>query len=766
MSKQINGGVHQDVRHESAHLHVTGEAIYVDDSPEFAEQLHGYILYSKKAHAVIRRLDTALAWEQEGVAAVVTAEDIPGINDIGGIIPGEPLLSEGTVEYYGEPVAAIAAETLEQAKKAAASIIVEYDELEPVIEISEAMKRKSFVAPVHTLRHGDSEKALKAAPHRLKGELRIGGQEHFYLEGQISQAVPKEDNQMWILTSTQNPSEVQTMTAKILGVDRNDVTVECRRMGGAFGGKEAQATIFAAIAALLANKANRPVKLRVERDDDIIITGKRHHFETAYDVGFDDQGRILGIELHLAQGCGPVAELSTSILDRALFHSDNCYFLEHCTIAGYPCKTNTQNNTAYRGFGGPQGMIGIEHIIDDIARTLNLDPVDVRKVNLYGHTDRNTTPYHQVVNDNIAGEVIDKIEASSDYRKRKEEIEQFNKSHKWVKKGLALSPIKFGISFTSSFLNQAGSLLLIYADGTIQLNHGGTEMGQGLYTKIAQVVAEVFQIDLSHIRVMATNTGKVPNTSPTAASSGTDMNGKAAENAALKLRHRLTQFVMEHYKVEEEQVRFENNQVIAGEHAIAWKELIHQAYFNRVSLAATGYYKTPKVYYDRDEAKGHPFYYFTYGASVSEVKVDTLTGEYRVLRTDILHDCGKSLNPALDKGQIEGAFVQGMGWLTMEELWWDKNGVLRTHAPSTYKIPVARDVPPELNVELLERVECVEPTIFRSKAVGEPPFMHGISVWLALKDAVGAVGDGQKLPHLNAPATPEEVLMAIERMRS
>jgi xanthine dehydrogenase large subunit len=461
-----------------------------------------------------------------------------------------------------------------------------------------------------------------------------------------------------------------------------------------------------------------------------------------------------------------VAEISTSILDRALFHSDNCYFLGNSSITGYPCKTNTQNNTAYRGFGGPQGMLGIEHIIDDIARTLDKEPLEVRRINFYGIEDRNMTPYHQKVEDNIAPRVMDELEKSSDYHARKKAIIEFNKKNKYVKKGIAFSPIKFGISFTSSFLNQAGSLILIYADGTIQLNHGGTEMGQGLFTKVAQVVAEIFQVEVDQIRVTATHTGKVPNTSPTAASSGTDMNGKAAENAALKLKKRLIDFICETHNVKEDEVRFEDSHVYFADQKLTWKELIHQAYFNRVSLAATGYYKTPKVYYDREKAQGHPFYYFTYGASVSEVLVDTLTGEYKVTRTDILHDAGKSLNKALDKGQIEGAFIQGMGWLTMEELWWDNNGVLRTHAPSTYKIPVARDIPDVFNVELLKHAECVEPSIFRSKAVGEPPFMHGISVWLALKDAVAASADyPKKSIEMHAPATPEEVLMAMERLK-
>ncbi len=602
---------------------------------------------------------------------------------------------------------------------------------------------------------------MQKCQHVVSGEFHIGGQDHFYLEGQVASAVPGEEQEMLIYSSTQHPSEVQKMVAQFLGISRNQVRVEVRRMGGGFGGKETQPAILGCIAALLSVKSKKPVKLRLNRDDDMVMTGKRHHFLTRYKVGFDDQGRIEALEMVLAAGCGQVADLSTSILDRALFHSDNCYFLPNATLHGIPCKTNTVSNTAFRGFGGPQGMLGIENVMDHVARCLKLDPIQVRMRNYYGTADRNLTPYHQTVEDNIIHEITEQLLNSSQYFLRRKEIEEFNQKNKFLKRGLAFAPVKFGISFTTAFLNQAGALMHLYADGSVYLNHGGTEMGQGLFTKVAQIVAEEFQIDLSRIKISATDTAKVPNTSATAASSGTDMNGKAAQIAARILKQRLVDFAVTEFKVKPEEVIFHNNRVTVGERRIGFSELVNMAHHARVSLSTTGFYKTPKIFYDRGKAKGRPFLYFAYGACVSEVIVDSLTGEYRILRSDILHDVGTSINEAIDIGQIEGAFVQGAGWLTMEELYWDTKGNLKTHAPSTYKIPTCRDIPMDLRVALLKDSPNQEDTVYRSKAVGEPPLMLANAVWLAIKDAVASFRGPRDNPVLHAPATPEAVLRAI-----
>jgi len=594
----------------------------------------------------------------------------------------------------------------------------------------------------------------------------VGGQEQFYLEGQIALAIPREAGDMLVYSSTQHPGEVQMAVAHALAKQAKDVVVECRRMGGAFGGKESQPAQFACIAAVLAHHAKRPVKLRLDRDVDMIITGKRHDFVIDYDVGFGADGRIHGIELTYASRCGMSHDLSGPINDRAMFHSDNAYFLEHLQILSHRCKTNTVSNTAFRGFGGPQGMFAIEHVVDEIARYLQVDALAVRKVNLYGVTERNTTHYHQVIEDNVLHELIAQLEQSSEYAVRRVAIAAFNRQSPVLKKGLALTPVKFGISFTATHFNQAGALIHIYTDGTVHLNHGGTEMGQGLFIKVAQVVAQELQIDIDCIKLTASDTSKVPNASATAASSGADLNGMAAQAAARTLKERLARFASEHFGVSEASVRFAPNKVIAGEYEIGFAELVSLAWFARVSLSATGFYRTPKIHYDRATFSGRPFYYFAYGAAVSEALIDTLTGESRVTRVDILHDCGKSLNPAIDLGQIEGGFIQGMGWLTTEELSWNARGELKTHAPSTYKIPVCSDVPEDFRVELLESSQNREETIHRSKAVGEPPLMLALSVFHAIKDAIASTGDGRHSPRLDAPATPEAVLMAIEELRA
>ncbi len=765
-NRRIAGGAYEPLAHDSAEKHVSGEAIYIDDMPEPPGTLHAAVGMSEKPHARITRLDLSAVRTAPGVVAVMAAKDIPGKNDVGPILDDDPIFADGLVEYAGQSIFAVAAETVEEARRAARLGRVSYRELKPILTVDQALAARSFVLPPHTLKKGDSAGALAKAPHRLAGRLEIGGQDHFYLEGQVSLAIPWEDGDMLVHCSTQHPSEVQTAVAHALGRASNAVTVEVRRMGGGFGGKETQAALFAAIAALLANRTGRTVKLRLDRDDDMVITGKRHDFLAEYDVGFGGDGRIAGIELMLAARCGMSVDLSESINDRALFHADNAYYLANATITSHRCKTNTVSNTAFRGFGGPQGMLAIETVIDDIARHLGKDPLEVRKINLYGGRGRNVTPYHMTVEDNVAPEIIARLEKSSDYRARRRAVDSFNAASPVLKKGLALTPVKFGIAFTTMFLNQAGALIHVYKDGSVHLNHGGTEMGQGLYTKVAQIVAEEFQIDVGRIKITATTTGKVPNTSPTAASSGTDLNGAAAQAAARTIKQGLAAFAAEHFGVAARDIRFANNRVRAGRKSLSFDELVARAYLARVPLSSTGFYRTPKIYYDRKTGRGRPFLYFAYGAAVSEVIIDTLTGENRLLRADILHDAGRSLNPAIDIGQVEGGFVQGMGWLTMEELVWSRDGRLTTHAPSTYKIPVASDVPADFRVELLATGQNREEVVHRSKAVGEPPLMLAISVFQALREAVAAAGDRKASPRLDAPATPEKILLAVEELRA
>ena len=758
-------GVGRSVKHDSAPKHVTGEAVYVDDRLEFPNQLHVYARMSDRAHARIVSIDTAPCYNIPGVAIAITAKDVPGQLDIGAVMPGDPLLADGKVEYVGQPVIAVAADSLETARKAAMAAIIEYEDLEPVIDVVDALRKKHFVLDSHTHKRGDSSGALATAPRRLQGSLHIGGQEHFYLETQVSSVMPTEDGGMIVYTSTQNPTEVQKLVAEVLGVSMNKIVIDMRRMGGGFGGKETQAAGPACMCAVIAHLTGRPTKMRLPRMEDMTMTGKRHPFYVEYDVGFDDDGLLHGIEIDLAGNCGYSPDLSGSIVDRAMFHSDNAYYLGDATINGHRCKTNLASNTAYRGFGGPQGMVAIEEIMETVARELGKDPLEVRKRNYYGKTERNVTPYYQTVEHNMLEEMTAELEASSDYAKRREEIRAFNAKSPILKKGLALTPVKFGISFTASFLNQGGALVHVYTDGSIHLNHGGTEMGQGLNTKVAQVVAEVFQVDIDRIQITATNTDKVPNTSPTAASSGTDLNGKAAQNAAQTIKQRLIEFAARHYQVTEEDVEFKNGQVRIRDQYVSFDELIQQAYFGQVSLSSTGFYRTPKIYYDRSQARGRPFYYFAYGAACSEVIVDTLTGEYKMLRSDILHDVGASLNPAIDIGQVEGGFVQGMGWLTMEELVWNDKGKLMTSGPASYKVPAVADMPLDLRVKLVENRKNPEDTVFHSKAVGEPPFMLGISVWCAIKDAVASLADYKAQPKIDAPATPERVLWGVEQMR-
>jgi xanthine dehydrogenase large subunit len=764
--ERISGGVSQPRRHDSAWKHVTGEAAYIDDLPAPAGLLHVYLGISAKAHARITSIDLEAVRAAPGVVLVLTAADVPGVNDVSPTHRhDEPLFATTVVEYAGQPLFAVAAETRDQARRAARLAVVAYEELPAVLDVAAALPTEKLVTDPLTLARGDAAAAISGAPSRLEGRIEIGGQDHFYLEGQIALAIPGEDDEVTVFSSTQHPSEIQHMVAIVLGVPNNAVTVECRRMGGGFGGKETQGNLFACVVALTAKKTGRAAKIRPDRDDDMVITGKRHDFVADYAVGFDDDGRIRGVEMTYAARCGFSADLSGPVTDRALFHADNCYYFEHAHLRSLPLKTNTVSNTAFRGFGGPQGMVAGERVIEEIAYALGLDPLEIRKRNFYGDGGRDVTPYHQTVEDNVIQEIVGELERSADYWGRREAICGHNASSKIIKRGLALTPVKFGISFTATQYNQAGALVHVYTDGSIHLNHGGTEMGQGLYTKVAQVVAEEFQVDVDQVRITATTTGKVPNTSATAASSGSDLNGMAAQAAARTIKARLVAFAAEHWGVPPEQIEFLPGRVRVGNQEILFRELIWQAYMARVSLSSTGFYKTPKIHWDRASGRGRPFYYFAYGAAASEVAIDTLTGESKVLRVDILHEVGRSLNPAIDIGQIEGGFVQGMGWLTTEELWWDQQGRLRTHAPSTYKIPACSDRPQVFNVRLLETAENREDTIFKSKAVGEPPLMLAISVLHAISDAIASTADYRLCPRLDPPATPEKVLTTIERLK-
>ncbi|MEX0971617.1 MAG: xanthine dehydrogenase molybdopterin binding subunit [Paracoccaceae bacterium] len=766
MTNALQGAIHTEEAHESARLHVTGAADYTDDIPSPANTLHAYLGLSTIARARITGMDLSAVRAAPGVVDVLTAADIPGHNDISPTgLNDEPVFAEHEVAFWGQPVFAVIAKTRDQARRAAQLAKLAYDGLPHVCDVAEAIaKGYPHVTKPLTLERGDVASAMAAAPHKIRGEMRVGGQDHFYLEGHIALAIPGEDGAVQVFSSTQHPSEVQHMVAHVLGKNSHDVTITVRRMGGGFGGKETQPNLFAAIAAVAATKHKCAVKLRPDRDDDMIATGKRHDFLIAYEVGFDDDGRILAVDGSFAARCGFSADLSGPVTDRALFHADNAYFYPAVKLVSRPMKTDTVSNTAFRGFGGPQGVIAAERIIEEIAYHRGMDTLAVRRANLYG-AGRDITPYHQTVSDNIMPQILDQIEESSDYQARRAAVLAHNAKGGTLRKGIALTPVKFGISFTATWYNQAGALLHIYNDGSMLLNHGGTEMGQGLFTKVAQVVADCFQVGLARVRVSATTTDKVPNTSATAASSGTDLNGMAAQDAAQTLKARLVEFAAEHWKIAPEAVEFTPEGVKVGDEVYSFEAFIKAAYQARVSLSATGFYKTPDIHWDRDAGKGRPFYYFAYGAAVSEVAIDTLTGEYRILRSDVLHDVGHSLNPAIDKGQVEGAFVQGVGWLTTEELWWDDNGRLRTHAPSTYKIPMASDLPRVFNVELADWARAAEPTIRRSKAVGEPPFMLGISVFEALSMAVASVNDYKTCPRIDAPATPERVLMAVERMR-
>ncbi len=746
--------------HDSAARHVAGTARYADDVPEPKGMLHLALGLSTIARGTITAADLDPVRASAGVVAVLTGDDVPGINDTGPVIHDEPAFAlsggGGAVHFLGQPLFAVVAETREAARRAAKRARITYAGEPPILTIDDAVAAGSFLHEPYRMARGDVGAALAAAPRRVAGVIDMGGQDHFYLEGQIAIATPGEGEEVHVLSSTQHPSEVQAVVAHNLSIPSSAVTVEVRRMGGGFGGKETQGNLIAVAVALAARITGRPAKLRLDRDDDMVMTGKRHPFRIAYEAGFDDDGRILGVRMEHWANCGWSHDLSAAIADRAMFHSDNAYYYPAAEITSHRCRTNLVSMTAFRGFGGPQGVLAAERMLDHIAHDLGLDPLIVRRRNFYDPmgavATRATTPYHMIVEDCVIDEIVAELAESADYAARRDEIAHWNAASPVLKRGISLTPVKFGISFTTSHLNQAGALVLVYQDGSVLLNHGGTEMGQGLYQKVAQVAAAEFGLAASAVRITATRTDKVPNTSATAASSGSDLNGMAVKDACNQIKARIAAHLgAEDAVFADGMIRWSGGQV-------PWAEAVKSAYFARISLAASGFYKTPEIHWDKAAARGRPFYYFAYGAAVTEVVLDTLTGENRMLRADILHDVGKSLNPAIDLGQVEGGFIQGVGWLTTEELFWDAAGALKTHAPSTYKIPTAGDRPDVMNVRLWAKGENRELTIRRSKAVGEPPLMLGTSAFLALCHAANADGGWRQI---NAPATAERLLMAL-----
>ncbi|MCU0829831.1 MAG: xanthine dehydrogenase molybdopterin binding subunit [Tabrizicola sp.] len=770
--------------HDAAPLHVTGQARYVDDLA-VAGALHLAFGLSSVAHGEITGMDLSAVKAAPGVVAVLSAEDLPDMPDCSPSAHDEPLLAVGKVHYVGQPVFLVAAESHLAARKAARLGKITYRELPALLTVDEALAANSrFEQGPVVWAKGDTARAISSAPRVVEGSFEVGGQEHFYLEGQVAACLPQEDGDMVVHSSTQHPTEVQHKVAHALHLPMSAVRVEVRRMGGGFGGKESQGNALAIACAVAARATGRPCRMRYDRDDDMVITGKRHDLRILYRAGVDDQGRILGLEFTHLFRCGWSQDLSLPVADRAMLHADNCYHLPHIRIESHRLKTNTCSATAYRGFGGPQGMVGIERVMDHVAFVVGREPLEVRKANFYRGMERadasggdvsakmkgqgsgaemhltsrgaaasvgshdlptdgrvQTTPYQMPVEDFIGHELVAELERTSDYRARKAEIAAWNARSPVLKRGIALTPVKFGISFTLTWLNQAGALVHVYQDGSVALNHGGTEMGQGLFQKVAQVTASVFGLDVGMVKITATDTGKVPNTSATAASSGSDLNGMAAKAAAETIRGRLAEFIAEKHQVKPAAVKFQDGEVRCAGEVYSWEQVVAWAYQARVSLSSTGFYATPKIVWDRVRGVGRPFFYFAYGAAVTEVVIDRLTGENRILRADLLHDTGTSLNPALDIGQVEGAYVQGAGWLTTEELVWDGKGRLSTHAPSTYKIPACSDRPRDFRVALWGKPNR-EDAVGKSKAVGEPPFMLGISALYALSDAVAACGDG------------------------
>jgi len=751
--------------HESGMKHVSGRAYYTDDMVESPGTLFGAIGWSKKAHAIIKKMNLDEVVKSEGVIAVVTSDDIMGRNDVGPVYDGDPIFPK-KVEYYGQPLFAVAGKTTELARKAVLKAKITYKTLKPIITIKNSLKKKSFLLKEKIIKKGEPLKAIENAVNRLKGNFTTGSQEHFALEGQTAFVIPQEDSDFKVFSSTQHPSETQQIIAKMLNQKNNTITVETRRIGGGFGGKETQSFIFASICTLLAKKTKHPVKLRIDRDDDIIITGKRHDFYSEYEVGFDELGIIKGLKLKLASRCGISPDLSEAINERALLHIDNAYYLENILIENYLCKTNTASNTAFRGFGGNQGMMAIENIVDHIASSLKKDPAEIRRRNFYQKKKKNITHYNMKIKDNVIQDIFDDLIKSSNYKSRKINIKKFNEKSKYIKKGIAITPVKFGISFTTWHLNQAGALVHIYCnDGSVHINTGAIEMGQGTYTKIAQLAAHKLGLPFNKVKVSATCTDKVPNTSASAASSTTDLNGAATLNAINKIKMNLAGFVKRKYKIKNGDAVYKNGMVKFKEKSFRFNTLIKEAYLNRISLSSSGFYATPKIHFDKKNFKGRPFLYFCYSAAVSEVIIDTLTGENKILRTDILHDAGKAINPAIERGQIEGGFLQGAGWLTMEEVNWKTNGQITTYSPSTYKIPAVSDMPEKLNVEIFKKGINHENVINKSKTTGEPPLMNANSVFFAIKNAIASIGNYAINPSLDAPATPEKILMSINKLK-
>ena len=752
--------------HDSAYKHVSGFAEYTDDIKEPDSTLYGAIGWSKKAHAIIKKIDLKDVISSEGVVSVITFKDIPGRNDVGPVFDGDPIFVNNKVEFYGQPLFAVAAKSTESARKAVLKAKVYYKELKPIVTIKESLAKKKLLFKTRKIKRGNPSNALSKSKHRLKGNFTTGSQEHFYLEGQAAFAVPKEDNNMLVYSSTQHPSETQQIIAKMLNQKSNSITVLVRRIGGGFGGKETN-FMTASICSLLAHKTKCPVKLRLDRDDDIIITGKRHEFFSDYEVGFSDKGEIKSVKLKLSSKCGMSPDLSLAINERALLHIDNAYFIPNLEVQNYLCKTNTSSSTAFRGFGGNQGMMAIENIIDNISRHLGKDPSEIRKINFYKKNSRNITHYGMKIEDNVINEIFNKLLKKSNYKKRYSEIKKFNLKNKYKKKGIAITPVKFGISFTTIHLNQAGALVHIYTDGSVHLNHGGIEMGQGTHTKIAQLVSKSLGIPYEKVQISSTNTSKVPNTSASAASSTTDLNGAAALDAVKKIKLNLEKFIKNKYKISvKNNVIYKNEKIFIGKYIFKFNDIVQEAYLNRISLSSNGFYSTPKINFNKKKFYGRPFLYFCYGAAATEVIIDTLTGENIISKVDILHDAGNAINPALELGQIEGGFVQGQGWLTMEEVNWKANGQITTFSPSTYKIPAVSDIPKKFKVEIYKEGKNKEEVANKAKTTGEPPLMLAMSVFFAIKDAIASTSNYKKTPHLDAPATPEKILLSISRLKN
>ncbi|HNS11464.1 MAG TPA: xanthine dehydrogenase molybdopterin binding subunit [Bacteroidia bacterium] len=764
-----------NIPHDSAAKHVSGRSIYIDDIPVHSLILHGHVVYSPYAHAKIKSIDLSEAKKINGVHAILCADDIPGHNQMGPVVHDEPCLATNEVICVGQAIIIIAAESEAIARHAESLIWIEYDVLPAILDLRTAIKENSLIAPPRTMKRGNAVEALKNSVNKIKGELKTGAQEHWYLETQTCLCVPGEGKELNIFSSTQHPSETQAIVAEVLGINKNEVVVETRRMGGAFGGKETQANHVAAWSALLCHATGRPVKIRLFRDDDQKMTGKRHPYIINYEAGFDNQGKLQAVifEQHADAGCA--TDLSMAILERAMLHADNSYYIPNMLVTGKAYKTNLPSNTAFRGFGGPQGMAGIEQVIDRIARFLKKDAAEIRRLNFYGTDKDNITHYGQTVELNRLENIYRELYSTSEYERRRNEVNKYNSGNEFYKKGLAITPVKFGISFTTSFLNQAGALVNIYKDGTVLINHGGTEMGQGLNTKITQIASAELGLSIDRIKVNATNTSKVPNTSATAASAGTDLNGMAVKHAIDQLKNRLADLMVQEFNklrpekvTSAEHITFENNCIIDSlypDRKMAFDEAMVLANLNQVSLSATGFYKTPGIGWDKVQGWGTPFNYFAFGMAVSEVLVDTLTGYVKHLRTDILHDVGDSINPGIDLGQIEGGFIQGLGWVTTEEVKWDEKGRLLNHSPDTYKIPSVRDIPEDFRVKLLQDVPNPK-AIRKSKAVAEPPFMLAFSTWLAIKDAISAVGKHEIEPEFGLPATNELILLSIEKLRN